>query len=117
MSRQRLANDLAAALLAGLALAVLFTVVVALLFWSGWVLLVLALPVAALGWHWLRRDGLVRTAHDIEEKFVETRGRLVSALELSTYQTDRAEGYSIELVDAAVADAERLLAPLPIGRL
>ncbi len=117
LNRQRLVNDLIAVLLVALALVVCGAVVVAMLFWSGWVLSVLALPVGLLGWRWLGRRGLFRTAYDVERSFPETKGRLVSALELAQYQADEPEGYSMELVEAAVADVERLVEPLPLGKL
>jgi hypothetical protein len=117
LNRQRLANDLAAVLLAGLALALVEAVVVAMLFWSGWVLLSSLLPVLLLAGHWLSRSGLRRTANEVEERFTELRGRLVSVLELAEYGAERREGYSIELLQAAVEDLERMLVPLPLVRL
>lgn len=117
LRRLRLANDLAALVLVLAGLAALGVFVVSALFWSGWVLVVIALPFAYLAWRWLSglsRKGLARR---MEEHFPEVRGRLVSALELSEYQEQSREGYSLELIDAAVKDAEARVAGLALGRV
>jgi hypothetical protein len=114
---QRLANDLAALALASLALAGFGALIVAVLFWTGWVLLGVLVPVAVLAWHWLRGSGLAQTAYEVEERFPEVKGRLVAALELARYDAGSRERYSTELVEAAVQQVEALVRPLALGRL
>lgn len=115
--RQKLANDLAALVLAAVAMIAIGAVTIAALFWSGWLLLAIAVPAALLGWFWLRGNGFVRAAYQVEERFPEVRGKLVSAYELAQYNPKSREGYSMEMLDAAVQQAEHALAPLPLGRL
>lgn len=89
---------------------------VAIFFFSGWLLLVLTVPVAVLAFLWLKGSGLRPVAYRVERVFPVLQGRLVAALELSGYQPG-AEGYSLELRDAAVRQVEELLAPLPLSRV
>lgn len=116
VARRRLANDLAAAVLAALAGAGVMALVVAAAFWSGWLALAGLVPAAFLGWRWLRRAGVIGTARLIERRFEQLRGRLVAALELADYKTGP-EAYSLELRDAAVAGVESEALALPLERV
>lgn len=115
--RARLGFDIAALLVVLLALLVGIGALVALLFWSGWLLLGAVVLVAVVAWRWLSRDRLAPVVTEVEETFPAVRGRLRAALELCRYDEKSREGYSVELLDAAVAQAEQALSPLPLGRL
>ncbi|MEO0079126.1 MAG: hypothetical protein ABIK44_00415 [candidate division WOR-3 bacterium] len=114
---QLLINDALALLLIAIATCAVGVILVALLFWSGWVLMVLLLPWAGLAWRWFKGVGLRSVAKGVEKHFPEVRGRLVAALELSQYQAGGREGYSLELVKAAVRETETVLVSLPLKRL
>ncbi len=115
--RARLGFDLAALLVVLLALLVGIGALVSLFFWSGWLLLGAVVLVAVVAWRWLAQDRLAPVVTEVEETFPAVRGRLRAALELCRYDEKSREGYSVELLDAAVAQAEQALSPLPLGRL
>ena len=115
--RQRWAADLVAFVLLGLGVAAVALLVVSLLFLAGWLVWLTLLPMAVVAWVLAARNRFRHVCRLVEERFTEMRGKLVPALELSRYQGDGKEGYSQEMIDAAVADVERKLAPLPLTRL
>ncbi len=115
--RSRLVNDLVALGLVALGLAGFGVLVVAAAFWSGWVVAVLLAPLCWLAWRRLRVLGLVSVAREVEREFPEVEGRLLAALQLAEYRPGSREGYSAELVEAAVADVEQALRPLHLERL
>ena len=115
--RAKLVNDLVALLLLAIGLAAFGVAIVAFVFWSGWVVLIFAVPVAWFGWRWLRGLSIKALARDVEKHFPEVQGKLVPALELAEYRPDRREGYSEELIQAAVSEVEKAVAPLALGRL
>ncbi len=117
MRRLRLANDIAALVLVLVGLAGFGVFLVAALFWSGWLLLVLLLPFAYLARRWLSGLSVRRLAAQIETYFSEVRGKLVPAIELAEYQAASKEGYSQELIDAAIADTEARIKGLPLSRV
>ena len=103
----RLANGLAALVLLCAGLLGTGLALVAGLLWSGWVLPVLLVPAGWFAYRWMGGLGLKALARDVERRLPELDGRLVAALELAGYEDGSREGYSVELVDAAVEDVER----------
>lgn len=114
--RMRLVNDLSALILWATGLILAGLTVVAALFWSGWALLALVLPVGFLASVWLTGLSTMRLARRMEECFPETERKLVPALELAESSPGR-EGYSEELTEAAIADAEERIKGLALGRM
>ncbi len=108
-------NDLLALILIAIGFFALGVLVCAVFFFSGWCLLLLLLPLIGLGFSWLKETGLKKVAYRVERFFPEIRNRLVSALELGEYRPG-VEGYSLELRDAAIAEVEELLEPLPLKK-
>jgi len=115
--RAKLVNDLVALLLLAIGLAAFGVAIVAFVFWSGWVVLIFAVPVAWFGRRWLRGLSIKALARDVEKHFPEVQGKLVPALELAEYRPDRREGYSEELIQAAVSEVEKAVAPLALEGL
>jgi hypothetical protein len=129
--RQRAVVDSAALVAFSVAMAWALLLLVVGLFWSGWVMALLAIPVAVLAVHAARENRFWKVAGLVEERFPEVRGRLVAAVQLSRWGTRNwgqgsgvrgqgsgvREGYSEEMIDAAVRDAERAFVPLALGRL
>ncbi|HTW92325.1 MAG TPA: hypothetical protein VMH22_11515 [bacterium] len=124
LARQRWAWDSVALALFSLAMACALVLLVVNLFWSGWVLAALVVPVGVLLWRLVAQNRFWYVARLVEERFPEVRGRLVATVQLGKWGSGvggqgsgAKEGYSEEMIDAAVADVERTLAPLPLGRL
>ncbi|MFO7675327.1 MAG: DUF4175 family protein [bacterium] len=113
--RRRLANDLAALLLLLLGLLTAGVAVAALAFWSGWTLVLLAVPFGFACRRWLA--GLRRRAlgYAVEAEFPALAGRLVAALDLADGGETR-EAYSAELRAAAVRAVEEQARELDFGR-
>jgi hypothetical protein len=83
----------------------------------GWVALAGLIPLAGvIGRARIARD-LLAAARRIESGFPVLRGRLVPAVQLAFYAAGDRQGYSLELAQAAVADAWQRLQPLPVRRL
>ena len=97
---------------------------------------VLLVPVGLLVWRLVVRNRFWNVAGLVEDEFPEVRGKLVAAIQLAHWGRKRGtvpqshtgpcegtapvfgnEGYSEEMIDAAVADVEKAFAPLPLGRL
>jgi hypothetical protein len=132
---ERVAWDSVALALFALAMAGALFVLVVSLFWSGWVMAALAIPVGFLVWQFAAQNRFWNVARLVEARFPEVRGRLVVALQLARWgrvaaepksevrsqsaegRSEGREGYSEEMIDAAVADVERVLTPLPLARL
>ncbi|MEO0073279.1 MAG: DUF4175 family protein [candidate division WOR-3 bacterium] len=107
-----LATTAAASLIAA-ALAALGLAICAILFCSGWLLVLLVAPMVWLALHWrhdFTRHGI---AVQLESKAVQVRGRLLPALELLNYRFPGLEGYSPELTQAAIKQAEQIVLELP----
>lgn len=117
LGRRQLANGLLALVLLAVGLAAAGVVLVTLAFWSGWLLFVGLVPLGWLAVRWLRGLNTVSQARDVEAHFPAVEGRLVSALELAGLVPAGREGYSDELLEAAVADVEERFRPLPVERL
>ena len=122
--RQRVAWDSVALALFTLAMAGALLLLVVSLFWSGWVMAVLLVPVGLLGWRLVIQNRFWHVAGLVEERFPEVGGKLVAAVQLGKWGSGvrgqgsgAKEGYSEEMIDAAVEDAEKAVAPLPLGRL
>jgi len=122
--RQRMAWDSVALAVFSLAMAAALLLLVVNLFWSGWAMAALAVPVGLLVWRLAAQNRFWNVARLVEERFPEVRGKLVAAMQLSQWGargegrgTGAKEGYSEEMIDAAVADVERALAPLPLAQL
>ncbi|MBM3315118.1 DUF4175 domain-containing protein, partial [candidate division WOR-3 bacterium] len=115
LQRQCAVNDVAAAGLAAAGLAGLGLAVVAALFWSGWVLAALVVPMVWLAVRWRRDFAVAGVARQAEDQLAEVRGRLTVALELGRYEPESRERYSAELLDAAVAQVEAQVAGLPLA--
>jgi hypothetical protein len=113
---------------------------VASLFWSGWVMAALLVPVGLLAWRLVMQNRFWNVARSVEEEFPEVRGKLVAVLQLARWRggaktggresriqspefriqsvaVPGREGYSEEMIEAAVADVEKVFAPLPLARL
>jgi hypothetical protein len=141
LKRQRVAWDSVALVLFSAAMAGALLLLVASLFWSGWVMALVLVPVGLLVWRLVTQNRFWHVAGLVEERFPEVRGKLVAAVQLSRWGTGDGgpgsgvgrsgprltvqgfggsgvkEGYSEEMIDAAVADVEKVLAPLPLLRL
>lgn len=115
--RVRRAVDAAALAGTAVGLLLLFAALAALLFWSGRVVLAAAIPVALLAWRWFGQDRLLTVARQVEAEFPLVRNQLVIARQLAAQADGGREGYSPELLEAAVAAVEQALLPLPLGRL
>jgi hypothetical protein len=115
--RQRAAWDSVALALFSLAMAGALLLLVVSLFWSGWVMAALLVPVGLLVWRLVAQNRFWHVAGQVEEQFPEVRGKLVAAMQLGKWGAGAREGYSEEMIDAAVADVEKVFAPLPLGRL
>jgi len=138
--RQRVACDSVALALFSLAMAGALLLLVVSLFWSGWVMTLVLVPVGLLVWRLVVQNRFWNVARLVEEEFPKVRGKLVAAVQLAywagakTGTVPRAErsgglspafamsmrgneGYSEEMIDAAVADVEKAFAPLPLAPL
>ncbi|MGQ9707249.1 MAG: hypothetical protein ACUVUR_00010 [bacterium] len=102
--------------LVGSGLAALVMLGVAVLFLSGWLMIVLILPLGVLSFLWLKEARIRPVGYRLERFFPTLKGRLVAAMELAGYQPG-VEGYSLELRDAAVRQVEELLKPLPLSQV
>jgi hypothetical protein len=132
---QRVAWDSVALALFALAMAGALLLLVVSLFWSGWVMALLLIPVGLLVWRMARQNRFWNVAGLVEERFPEVRGKLVAAVQLARWgrgadqpksevrsqsaegRSEGREGYSEEMIDAAVGDVEKAFAPLPLARL
>ena len=131
---QRVAWDSVVLVLFTLAMAGALLLLVVSLFWSGWVMAALFVPVGLLVWRLAMQNRFWHVAGLVEERFPEVRGKLVAAVQLAQWgkQESRVqspesriqsvavlgrEGYSEEMIDAAVADVEKAFAPLSLGQL
>ena len=148
LARQRVAWDSVALALFSAAMAGALLLLVASLFWSGWVMALALVPIGLLVWRLVAQNRFWHVAGLVEERFPEVHGRLVAAAQLARSGRGMAaeiagegqspaertrpqsgavpaisassqfrEGYSEEMTDAAVADVERTLTPLPLTRL
>jgi len=143
LAGRRVAWDSAALALFSIAMAGALLLLVVSLFWSGWVMALLLVPVGLLVWRMAAQNRFWNVAGLVEERFPEVRGRLVAAVQLARWgRGDKSvspkrgtvpqsrtgpcegtvpvlgrEGYSEEMIDAAVADVEKAFAPLPLGQL
>ena len=146
--RQRVAWDSVALVLFSAAMAGALLLLVASLFWSGWVMALVLVPIGLLVWRLVAQNRFWHVAGLVEERFPEVRGKLVAAVQLARWRggmtaeiagegqspaertrpqsgtvpaisasSQFREGYSEEMIDAAVADVEKVFAPLPLGRL
>lgn len=109
-------NDLSALVLFTTGLLLFGLVVIAALFWSGWVLLSLVPVIVYFARRWLSGLSAKQLAHSIEQVFPEVEYKLAPALELAKLTPGR-ENYSLELIEAAVADAEDKVRGLPLQRV
>lgn len=108
-------TSLLALLLAAVGAATAVTVVCVLVYWNGWVVTTAIVPVALLGLRWFR-DGTVRgAAARLERGFPQLQGRLIAALEVARITDGEREGYSAELVQAAVEQVDAVAAALPLA--
>ena len=154
---RRVAWDSVALALFALAMAGALLLLVVSLFWSGWVMALLLVPIGLLAWRLVAQNRFWYVAGLVEESFPEVRGKLVAAVQLARWGQEQGtvpiagkqgqslgargragqspfsrysphfrpgtvlvfarEGYSEEMIDAAVADVERTFAPLPLARL
>ena len=80
---QRAAWDAVALALFSLAMAGALLLLVVSLFWSGWVLAGLLVPVGLLVWRLVMQNRFWHVARLVEERFPEVRGRLVAAIQLA----------------------------------
>jgi hypothetical protein len=117
LARARLAVDGLSLMAAGIGLALCIATLVGLLFWSGWLVLAAVVAVAYLAWRWLPQDRVGPVARLVEVEFPAVRNQLVVARELASRVEGGREGYSGELLAAAVAAVEEVLVPLPLDRL
>ncbi|MCX6841583.1 MAG: hypothetical protein NTX53_04780 [candidate division WOR-3 bacterium] len=129
--RQRVAWDSVALVLFSAAMAGALLLLVASLFWSGWVMALILVPIGLLVWRLVAQNRFWYVAGLVEERFPEVRGKLVAAVQLSKWGSGVGgqgsgvggqgsgvkEGYSEEMIDAAVAEVEGVLAPLSLSRL
>ena len=115
--RQRWAADFVAFVLLGLAVAGLGLLVAASFYWAGWVVWLFLVPMVPVAWLLAAQNRLRRVCAQVEQEFEPVRGRLIAALELARFPAQSKEGYSADMIDAAVAEVERSLAPLPLGGL
>ncbi|MBM3331195.1 hypothetical protein FJY68_04995 [candidate division WOR-3 bacterium] len=130
---ERVAWDLLALAVFTLAMTGALLMLVVSLFWSGWVMAALAVPVGLLVRRLVAENRFWNVARLVEERFSEVRGKLVAGMQLARWgrQEFRAqspesriqnakvlgrEGYSEEMIEAAVADVEKVFAPLPLGQ-
>ena len=133
---QRIAWDSVALALFSVAMAGALLLLIVSLFWSGWVMALLLIPFGLLVWRLVAQNRFWNVAGLVEEAFPEVRGRLVAAIQLAHWGRKRGtvpqsrtgpcegtvpvfgnEGYSEEMIDAAVADVEKAFAPLSLSRL
>jgi len=114
---RRRANDLAALALVVVALGAAGTLAAAVFFWSGWVAAAFVLPAGWFAARWLATLRLGLVTREVEREFPVVDGRLLAALQLAEYRPDSREGYSDELVRAAIDDVEAALRPLALDRL
>lgn len=114
--RRVIGNFLTSLLLLTLGLFALGTLFAVTFFLSGWVVAFFLAPVGYLAWVWLKKAEFKAVAYQLEQIYPELKGRLVAALELTKYKKGN-ENYSLELRDAAVAQVERLMSPLPQRRV
>jgi len=150
LQSQRVAWDSVALALFALAMAGALLLLVVSLFWSGWVMAALLVPVGLLVWRLVMQNRFWHVAGLVEEQFPEVRGRLIAAVQLAHWAKTGGrktgtvplssssdslrysshfrpgtvpifaggrEGYSEEMIDAAVEDVEKVFAPLPLARL
>ena len=146
LASQRVAWDSVALALFSVAMAGALLLLVVSMFWSGWVMAALLVPVGLLVWRLAMQSRFWHVAGLVEERFPEVRGKLVAAVQLrhwaeaetggresgrkrgtvpqsrtgpceGTVPVFGKEGYSEEMIDAAVADVEKAFAPLPLARL
>jgi len=164
LKSRRVVWDSVALVLFSLAMAGALLLLIVSLFWSGWVMAVLLVPVGLLAWRLVAQNRFWNVARLVEESFPEVRGKLVAAVQLARWGGEKTdaiidakigdspsersargtvpvfagdsdslrdsprfrpgavpvlvrEGYSEEMIDAAVVDVEKAFAPLPLGRL
>ncbi|MBM3313468.1 hypothetical protein FJY70_02615, partial [candidate division WOR-3 bacterium] len=116
LARRRLLWDSLALLLFSAAMGLALLLLVVNLFWSGWAMAFVLAPVGLLVRRMLVENRFWQVARRVEERFPELRGKLVAAIQLRQWQGQR-EGYSQEMIAAAVAEVEKRLAPLSLGQL
>lgn len=104
VERKRVALVGSALWLAALALGAAVTG--AMLFVSGWAVLVVVPVVAWLGMRWVRGARVRCVAEDLEILNPALRGRVVSALELGDWRSDGRERYSSDLLTAALSEVD-----------
>jgi hypothetical protein len=111
VQRLTIASSTLALLLVALGSAALVLVAIGLFFLSGWLLSAVLVPVIILARFWFAGIDTHTVGYRLEQRFPELKGRLVSALELLSYQPGT-EGYSLELRDAAVQQVTTIAAAL-----
>lgn len=112
----RLANDAAALFLLMLGLLAAGFALTVLAFWSGWVLVALAVPFGLVARRWLAGLRRRQLAGAVEAEFPAVAGKLVAALDLADCGVTR-EAYSAELREAAVRAVEDQVRELDLGRV
>jgi hypothetical protein len=115
--RQRWAADFVAFVSLGLAVAGLGLLVAASFYWAGWVVWLFLVPMVPVAWLLAAQNRFRHVCGLVEQEFEPVRGRLIAALELARFPAQSREGYSADMIDAAVDEVEHALAPLPLGRL
>jgi len=81
--RQRVACDSVALALFSLAMAGALLLLVVSLFWSGWVMTLVLVPVGLLVWRLVVQNRFWNVARLVEEEFPKVRGKLVAAVQLA----------------------------------
>uniref|UniRef100_A0A7C6AAP5 GAT domain-containing protein n=1 Tax=candidate division WOR-3 bacterium TaxID=2052148 RepID=A0A7C6AAP5_UNCW3 len=110
-------NELTFSLLAIFSI-IVFLLTLMIIFFIPLFILFAALPfIVILLRNLIVRKSLTQIAKQIEAGFPQLVGYLVNAVELANYPSDAKEGYSPELINAAIEDAQVKLAPIPLTKL
>jgi hypothetical protein len=106
LTGQRVAWDAVALASFTLAMAGALLLLVAGMFWSGWVMALLLVPVGLLAWRLWAQNRFWHVARLVEETFPEVRAKLVAALQLARWGRPKSEG---RRQNAEVRSADRSL--------
>jgi hypothetical protein len=116
-ARQDFNNELLFSILSSLGIIILLLTVIIIFFISPFFLLLALPPIVFLVRNLMIRRQLKQIAQRLENGFPQIKDYLVNAVELTHYPKDAKEGYSFELINAAIDDAALKLAPIPINKL
>ena len=116
-ARRDFNNELIFSILSLLGIIIILLTLIIIFFISPFSLLLALPPIVHFVRNLVIKRQLNQIAKRIENGFPQLKDYLVSAVELAQYQKDSKEGYSLELISAAIEDTAIKLAPVPITNL